>query len=257
MLPEGHKQWIEQVLARYDVPKLPDTFVPRIDTLLGWSESGGRSHVEIALKHPIRLLVNALGPPPKDVIDRAHQHGVKVAALVGSVAQAQQAGGAGRRRDRGPGLGGRRPHRRRLQHGADPGGGRRRLAGAGARRRRDRLRAPGGGRARARRPGRLDRIDLAHGGRGRSEPGADGEAAARDLARHRAHAQHDGQAGAPAAHALDGGLGRPGVAGAAADAAPVHAQRGCAGAHRPLRAHASARARGSWSASRSDRSWAA
>jgi NAD(P)H-dependent flavin oxidoreductase YrpB (nitropropane dioxygenase family) len=32
--------------------------------------------------------VNALGPPPKDVIDRAHQHGVKVAALVGSVEQA-------------------------------------------------------------------------------------------------------------------------------------------------------------------------
>jgi len=90
MLPEGHKQWIEQLLARYDVPKLPDSFVARIDTLLGWSESGGRSHVEIALKHPIRLLVNALGPPPKDVIDRAHQHGVKVAALVGSVAQAQK-----------------------------------------------------------------------------------------------------------------------------------------------------------------------
>jgi NAD(P)H-dependent flavin oxidoreductase YrpB (nitropropane dioxygenase family) len=90
MLPEGHKQWIEQVLARYDVPKLPDSFVARIDTLLGWSESGGRSHVEIALKHPIRLLVNALGPPPKDVIDRAHEHGVKVAALVGTVAQAQK-----------------------------------------------------------------------------------------------------------------------------------------------------------------------
>jgi NAD(P)H-dependent flavin oxidoreductase YrpB (nitropropane dioxygenase family) len=90
MLPEGHKRWIEQLLARYDVPKLPDSFVARIDTLLGWSESGGRSHVEIALKHPIRLLVNALGPPPKDVIDRAHQHGVKVAALVGSVAQARK-----------------------------------------------------------------------------------------------------------------------------------------------------------------------
>jgi NAD(P)H-dependent flavin oxidoreductase YrpB (nitropropane dioxygenase family) len=90
MLPEGHKQWIEQILARYGVPKLPDSFVARIDTLLGWSESGGRSHVEIALEHPIRLLVNALGPPPKDVIDRAHEHGVKVAALVGTSAQARE-----------------------------------------------------------------------------------------------------------------------------------------------------------------------
>ena len=34
--------------------------------------------------------MNALGPPPKDVIDRAHQHGVRVAALVGSVAQAKK-----------------------------------------------------------------------------------------------------------------------------------------------------------------------
>ena len=90
LLPERHKQWIEQVLARFDVPKLPDTFVRQVDSLLGWSESGGRSHVEIALKHPIRLLVNALGPPPKDVIDQAHEHGVRVAALVGSVEQARK-----------------------------------------------------------------------------------------------------------------------------------------------------------------------
>jgi NAD(P)H-dependent flavin oxidoreductase YrpB (nitropropane dioxygenase family) len=91
MLPERHKQWIAQVLARYEVPELPGSAAPRrIDSLLGWSDSGGRSHVEIALKHPIRLLVNALGPPPKDVIDRAHAHGVRVAALVGSVAQARK-----------------------------------------------------------------------------------------------------------------------------------------------------------------------
>ena len=90
MLPERHKQWIEQLLARYEVPKLPDTFVRQVSSLLGWSESGGRSHVEIALKHPIKLLVNALGPPPKDVIDQAHAHGVRVAALVGSVAQARK-----------------------------------------------------------------------------------------------------------------------------------------------------------------------
>ncbi len=90
MLPERHKQWIEELLARFEVPQLPDTFVRQISSLLGWSESGGRSHVEVALKHPIQLLVNALGPPPKDVIDQAHAHGVRVAALVGSVAQARK-----------------------------------------------------------------------------------------------------------------------------------------------------------------------
>src|SRR5207253_3551001 len=31
-----------------------------------------------------------LGPPPKDIVDLAHEHGVKVAALVGKPAQAQR-----------------------------------------------------------------------------------------------------------------------------------------------------------------------
>jgi NAD(P)H-dependent flavin oxidoreductase YrpB (nitropropane dioxygenase family) len=35
-------------------------------------------------------LANALGSPPKDVVDLAHEHGVKVAALCGSVQQAER-----------------------------------------------------------------------------------------------------------------------------------------------------------------------
>ena len=41
-------------------------------------------HVEVALKHPIKLIANALGSPPKDVIDQVHEAGVPVAALAGS-----------------------------------------------------------------------------------------------------------------------------------------------------------------------------
>ncbi len=36
----------------------------------------------------MKLLVNALGPPPKDIIDLAHDHDIKVAALTGSVKHA-------------------------------------------------------------------------------------------------------------------------------------------------------------------------
>jgi NAD(P)H-dependent flavin oxidoreductase YrpB (nitropropane dioxygenase family) len=56
--------------------------------LLGWSISGGRAHVEVALRHPIRLIANALGPPPADIIDTAHKNNLVVAALCGSVKQA-------------------------------------------------------------------------------------------------------------------------------------------------------------------------
>src|SRR3546814_1168888 len=40
--------------------------------LLGWTHEGARPQVDIALAHPIKLLVNALGPPPKDIVDLAH-----------------------------------------------------------------------------------------------------------------------------------------------------------------------------------------
>jgi NAD(P)H-dependent flavin oxidoreductase YrpB (nitropropane dioxygenase family) len=49
-----------------------------------------RTHVDVALKHPIKLIANALGSPPKDVIDQAHQAGVPVAALAGSAKHAQR-----------------------------------------------------------------------------------------------------------------------------------------------------------------------
>src|SRR5258706_11614102 len=79
-IPEGQKQWIEAMLSKHGVPQLPDS-VQDTETLLGWSQSSGRAHVEVALKHPIRLIANALGPPPADVIETAHRRGLVVAAL--------------------------------------------------------------------------------------------------------------------------------------------------------------------------------
>ncbi len=89
MIPEGHRQFVERVLDRYGVPPLPAD-APEPMRLLGWTHEGARPQVDIALAHPISLLVNALGPPPRDIIERAHDQGVKVAALVGSVAQAER-----------------------------------------------------------------------------------------------------------------------------------------------------------------------
>jgi NAD(P)H-dependent flavin oxidoreductase YrpB (nitropropane dioxygenase family) len=44
--------------------------------------------VDIALAHPISLIANALGSPPVDVIERAHEHDVPVAALAGKAEHA-------------------------------------------------------------------------------------------------------------------------------------------------------------------------
>jgi NAD(P)H-dependent flavin oxidoreductase YrpB (nitropropane dioxygenase family) len=87
MIPEEHRAFIAQLLARYGVPELPES-VEATEALLGWSQSMGTTHAEVALSHPIRLLANALGPPPADVITAAHKKDVLVAALCGSVSQA-------------------------------------------------------------------------------------------------------------------------------------------------------------------------
>ena len=89
MIPQQHRRFVEDVLDRYHVPALPAEADQPL-RLLGWTHEGARPQVEIALSHPISLLVNALGPPPKDIVDEAHDHGVKVAALIGSVQQAER-----------------------------------------------------------------------------------------------------------------------------------------------------------------------
>lgn len=89
MIPDGHREWVEQVLREYGVPPLAsDDEKPT--GLLSWTHEGVRPQVDVALSHPIALLVNALGPPPRDVVELAHAQGVKVGALVGAVHHAQR-----------------------------------------------------------------------------------------------------------------------------------------------------------------------
>jgi NAD(P)H-dependent flavin oxidoreductase YrpB (nitropropane dioxygenase family) len=89
MITDEHRRFVAQVLERYHVPPLPEGQEPP-EGLLSWVHDKARSQVEVALEHPIRLLANALGPPPADVVDAAHKKDVPVAALVGSPEQARR-----------------------------------------------------------------------------------------------------------------------------------------------------------------------
>ena len=70
------------------MPPLPDD-APAGDGVLGWLHSVARQHVEVALAHPARLIANALGSPPPDVIASAHERGMLVAALAGKAKHAR------------------------------------------------------------------------------------------------------------------------------------------------------------------------
>ncbi|GAC1610217.1 MAG: nitronate monooxygenase family protein [Mycobacteriales bacterium] len=83
MIPQEHRDFVERVLDQHGVPKLPADAETGRD-LLSWNDTEARQQVDIALERPdVKLIVNALGPPPKDVVDEVHQVGKKVAALVG------------------------------------------------------------------------------------------------------------------------------------------------------------------------------
>ncbi|GAA5044415.1 nitronate monooxygenase family protein [Thermocatellispora tengchongensis] len=80
MIPDGHRAFVDKLLEEHGVPPL-SAGGEAGRALLGWTDATARPQVEVALRHPIALLANALGPPPADVVEQAHAHGVKVAAL--------------------------------------------------------------------------------------------------------------------------------------------------------------------------------
>jgi NAD(P)H-dependent flavin oxidoreductase YrpB (nitropropane dioxygenase family) len=94
LIPDGHKDFVERTLLKLGVPPLPEDAQVR-EGVLGWLHSVARAQVEVALAHPARLIANALGSPPADVIDSAHERGMLVAALAGKAAHARSHVSAG------------------------------------------------------------------------------------------------------------------------------------------------------------------
>ncbi|GAU67389.1 putative oxidoreductase [Streptomyces sp. NBRC 110611] len=87
MIPEGHRQFVRDTLARYGVPGLAEGEASGW-RITGWMEQVARNQLDVAFDYPIRLLANALGSPPADVVARAHERDVLVAALAGSARHA-------------------------------------------------------------------------------------------------------------------------------------------------------------------------
>jgi NAD(P)H-dependent flavin oxidoreductase YrpB (nitropropane dioxygenase family) len=91
MIPEKHRDFLEEMMVRYDIPELPAGEKP--GPLAGDAEppmtyDQAVPLMDVAFSHPISLIVNALGPPPPDMIERAHENGVKVGALAGKKSHA-------------------------------------------------------------------------------------------------------------------------------------------------------------------------
>jgi NAD(P)H-dependent flavin oxidoreductase YrpB (nitropropane dioxygenase family) len=77
-----HREFTRKLLKRYDI-ELTITPVPA-NQPQPFDAQCALEVLEASFRHPIRLIANALGVPPKAMIDMGKKHGVAVAALVGA-----------------------------------------------------------------------------------------------------------------------------------------------------------------------------
>src|SRR5690242_18310885 len=81
-VPAQHRDFTRNLLKKYDIelaaPPVADNQAQPFDP--EWA----LEMLEVSFRHPIKLIANALGVPPKEMIDMGRQHGVPVAALVGA-----------------------------------------------------------------------------------------------------------------------------------------------------------------------------
>jgi len=88
LFPKEHVDFLRSMLDDAGIPRLPEAEEADIQReMLATSTYTRRESMEmldVAMEHPIKLIVNALGTPPPEMIERAHAKGIKVAAMAGA-----------------------------------------------------------------------------------------------------------------------------------------------------------------------------
>lgn len=87
-IPDGHRRFLDDLLTRHEVPSLPANAEVAPEFAVGYEKQ--RDVIELVFQHDISLIASALGPPPPWMIEMGREHGVKVAALAGTVEHARR-----------------------------------------------------------------------------------------------------------------------------------------------------------------------
>lgn len=87
-IPKQHAQFVEELSDRFGVPPATEGARPRAFSGIIVNRRVLDRQIEVALSHPISLLVSGLGPFAPDVVARAHAQNVLIGGLVGSVTHA-------------------------------------------------------------------------------------------------------------------------------------------------------------------------
>jgi NAD(P)H-dependent flavin oxidoreductase YrpB (nitropropane dioxygenase family) len=97
LIPDQYRQWVGKVLDEAGIAPLPEDTEQRAPKAAGLNvDAEGPGQIDVCLAHPnVNMIVNALGPPPKYVLDRCHEAGLLVGALAGSKQHAERSVGMG------------------------------------------------------------------------------------------------------------------------------------------------------------------
>ena len=101
LIPQGHRDFLDAILAAEGVPELPEHDKKRIHHEIatgrgGMTPDGARRLVQVALRHPgVRMVVSALGAPPPDVVALLKQRDIVIGALCGKPQHAVRQRAAG------------------------------------------------------------------------------------------------------------------------------------------------------------------
>jgi len=88
LVPAQHKEFAMKILADHGVPEIPEG-ERTSNGMIGWTAAHAAGLIDVALRHPnVKLIANALGTPPDDVIAKVQGAGLLIGALAGSVKHA-------------------------------------------------------------------------------------------------------------------------------------------------------------------------
>ncbi|NQZ99398.1 MAG: nitronate monooxygenase [Myxococcales bacterium] len=87
-ISQEHRKFLDDLLEQHEVPPLPPDITLPPEFAVGYEKQ--RDVIELVFQHEISLIASALGPPPSWMIEMGRQHGVKVAALAGTVEHARR-----------------------------------------------------------------------------------------------------------------------------------------------------------------------
>ncbi len=87
-VPQSHKDFAHNILENNGIDVDPNELEEDRKNHLRFGKNmtpeGAHESLTVAFNHPIKMIVNALGMPPKQMVDMAKDAGVKVGALVGA-----------------------------------------------------------------------------------------------------------------------------------------------------------------------------